>query len=84
MSTHLPAPNADALASSQALCRLIEAEISRNHGWLPFSRFMDLALYAPQYGYYSGGGTKFGAAGDFVTAPTLSPLFGQKIGRAHV
>ena len=79
MSTHLPAPNADALASSQALCRLIEAEISRNHGWLPFSRFMDLALYAPQYGYYSGGGTKFGAAGDFVTAPTLSPLFGQTL-----
>ena len=42
---------------------------------------MELALYAPQYGYYTGGAHKIGAAGDFVTAPTLSPLFGQTLAR---
>src|SRR5690606_35263386 len=30
-------------------------------------------------GYYSGGSRKFGAAGDFVTAPELSPLFGRSL-----
>jgi len=44
-------------------------------GWLPFSRFMDAALYAPGLGYYMAGQTRFGAGGDFVTAPELSPLF---------
>ena len=36
---------------------------------------MDLALYAPGLGYYAAGATKLGAAGDFVTAPELTPLF---------
>ncbi len=54
-----------------ALVREIEAL-----GWISFERFMDLALYAPGLGYYSAGARKFGAGGDFVTAPEVSPLFG--------
>ncbi|HEX3396099.1 MAG TPA: SAM-dependent methyltransferase [Steroidobacteraceae bacterium] len=45
-------------------------------GWLSFERFMDLALYAPGLGYYSGGAQKLGEGGDFTTAPEVSPLFG--------
>jgi SAM-dependent MidA family methyltransferase len=46
-------------------------------GWLPFSRYMELALYAPGLGYYAAGAHKLGAGGDFVTAPELSPVFGR-------
>ena len=42
---------------------------------------MELALYTPQYGYYSGGSHKIGTDGDFITAPTLSPLFGQTLAK---
>ncbi len=72
----LPTPSPDALAHSQALTQHIQTEIHSHGGWLSFARFMELALYAPGLGYYSGGAHKFGAAGDFVTAPELSPLFG--------
>ncbi len=52
-------------------------------GWLPFDRFMALALYAPGMGYYAGELPKFGAmpqsGSDFVTAPELTPLFGQTL-----
>lgn len=46
---------------------------------MPFSRYMELALYAPGLGYYSGGARKFGPGGDFITAPELTPLFGQAL-----
>ena len=42
---------------------------------------MELALYTPGLGYYSGGAAKFGAAGDFVTAPEISRLFGRTLAR---
>jgi len=78
----LPAPNSDALAASQALQRQIAAEIAEQGGAIPFSRFMELALYAPNLGYYSGGAAKLGRDGDFTTAPEISPLFGATLARA--
>ena len=50
-------------------------------GWISFARYMELALYAPGLGYYSAGAHKFGEAGDFITAPELSPLFGRTLAR---
>src|SRR5690606_29117778 len=49
------------------------------NGPLPFAQFMALALYAPGLGYYSAGSRKFGAAGDFVTAPELGPAFAHAL-----
>ena len=68
-----------------ALQRLIRQSIARSGGWLPFDRFMALALYAPGLGYYTNAGRKFGmlpqTGSDFVTAPELSPLFGAALAR---
>ena len=76
----LPTPDHDALAYSDALkCRIAD-EIGSAGDWIGFDRFMALALYAPGMGYYSGGAHKFGAAGDFVTAPEISPVFSQTLG----
>jgi SAM-dependent MidA family methyltransferase len=75
----LPEPSADAAESSERLASLIAAEIEQAGGWIPFARYMALTLYAPGLGYYSGGARKFGAAGDFVTAPDLSPLFAEAL-----
>jgi len=79
MNTSLPEPSADARAASAALCSCIAGEIAAAGGWIPFARYMALALYAPGLGYYSGGARKFGAAGDFITAPELTPLFAQTL-----
>ena len=79
--TELPIPEPIARAASDALCRHIVDEITAHGGWIPFSRYMELALYAPQLGYYSGGSQKFGLAGDFVTAPELTPLFARTLAR---
>ncbi len=76
----LPLPTADALACSAALCSRIVAEIDAAGGWIGFDRFMDLVLYTPGMGYYAGGAHKFGAAGDFMTAPELSDAFAQALG----
>ncbi|MEE8428599.1 MAG: SAM-dependent methyltransferase [Gammaproteobacteria bacterium] len=59
----------------------IRGEMERYSGALDFARFMELALYAPGLGYYSAGLSKFGAAGDFVTAPEISPLFSRCVAR---
>ena len=77
----LPAPGADAAQHSAQLAALIRAEIAAA-GAMPFSRFMERCLYAPGLGYYSAGSAKFGAAGDFVTAPELGPLFASCIAEA--
>jgi SAM-dependent MidA family methyltransferase len=55
--------------------------IEASGGWISFARYMELALYAPGAGYYAGGADKFGAAGDFVTAPELGSLFGRTLAR---
>ncbi len=65
---------------SERLNGLIREEIART-GPIPFSRFMELALYTPGLGYYAAGRAKFGAAGDFITAPEAFPLFGQCLAR---
>ena len=82
MQLQLPDPGLDALMASRSLQTLIANDIRHNSGWIPFSRFMELALYAPGLGYYSGGAAKLGRDGDFTTAPEMSPLFGQTL--AHV
>jgi SAM-dependent MidA family methyltransferase len=77
----LPAPDPDALAASRELRARISAEIADRGGWLSFARYMELALYAPRLGYYSGGARKLGAGGDFVTAPELGRLFARTLAR---
>jgi SAM-dependent MidA family methyltransferase len=81
LSIELPEPDADERAHSAQLSALIRNEIAAS-GSMPFARYMELALYAPGLGYYSAGRTKFGAAGDFVTAPELGELFARCIARA--
>ncbi len=56
-------------------------EIGRSGGWISFARYMELVLYEPGIGYYAAGARKFGAAGDFVTAPELGALFGRTLAR---
>lgn len=73
---------AEMRAHSARLEALIRDQIHGNGGALPFWRFMELALYAPGLGYYSAGATKLGAAGDFVTAPELGPLFAECVAEA--
>jgi hypothetical protein len=78
----LPLPDSDALAASHALQQEIATAIQEAGGAIPFSRFMELALYAPRLGYYSGGAAKLGSSGDFTTAPEITPLFGAALARA--
>ncbi len=75
-------PSADAQAHSQRLVEHIRAVITACGGAIPFADFMALALYAPGLGYYMAGAHKLGTGGDFVTAPEISPLFGQCLARA--
>src|SRR3954464_6770056 len=64
-----------------ALTTRIQDEIRARRGWIPFARYMELVLHEPGLGYYAGGAQKFGAAGDFVTAPELGSLFGRTLAR---
>lgn len=85
MKTHLscydlPLPDLASQQISNQLNAKIFEEIARN-GPMTFARYMELALYAPEYGYYRGGLKKFGEEGDFITAPELSPLFSQCLAR---
>lgn len=72
----LALPTAEEAAVSSELTALIREEIRRT-GPIAFSRYMGLALYAPDVGYYTAGKEKLGASGDFTTAPESFPLFGR-------
>ncbi|MDX3935432.1 class I SAM-dependent methyltransferase [Stenotrophomonas sp.] len=82
MHSPLPLPESDALAHSDELAAALRAEILANGGAMPFSRFMELSLYAPGWGYYSAGASKFGAAGDFTTSPEIGALFAATLANA--
>ena len=75
-SPTLPGPDADARDHSARVAAHIRGEIAATSGYIPFSRYMELALYAPGLGYYVSGARRFGESGDFVTGPELTPLYG--------
>src|SRR3990167_7422275 len=78
--SQLPTPSLHAIEHSARLLELIRQKI-KNKGPLSFADFMQTALYWPGFGYYSAGCQKFGKAGDFVTAPEISPLFSRCLAR---
>ena len=73
----LPELTADEAAHSAELVARVREAIRQAGGWIDFAQFMQLALYAPGLGYYSAGARKFGAAGDFITAPEVAPVFSR-------
>ncbi|MCK5727293.1 MAG: SAM-dependent methyltransferase [Thiotrichaceae bacterium] len=76
VATTLSPPPNNAIIHSQKLCQHI-AEAIAPSGSIPFRQFMEMALYEPALGYYVAGQRKLGSAGDFITAPEISPLFSQ-------
>ena len=84
MDVHLsmPLPNAAEIERSERVTSYIADQIARAGGWVPFDRYMQLVLYAPQLGYYVAGTHKLGSSsvgGDFVTAPEISAIFGAAL-----
>lgn len=77
----LPAPDEASAAHSDRVAEHVRNLIAQAGGSISFAEFMQHVLYAPGLGYYVSGTTKFGADGDFVTAPETSPLFGQVLAR---
>lgn len=77
----LPEPDSEAMRHSLALLGVIQAECDASGGTIPFRRYMELALYHPEQGYYAAGLQKFGVVGDFITAPEISPFFSQCLAR---
>lgn len=77
----LPTPNKISQQHSDRVSAMIAEKILSNGGAIPFYEYMRLALYEPGLGYYSAGAQKLGAAGDFVTAPEISPLFSWCLAR---
>lgn len=81
-SPSIPSPPEPPAAERDHSARVVEAvraEITKSGGWIAFARYMQIVLYAPGLGYYVAGARKFGAGGDFVTAPETTPLFAQAL-----
>jgi len=77
----LPKPDAESAAHSECVAEFIRDRIHDAGGQISFAEYMHHCLYAPGLGYYSAGSAKFGGAGDFVTAPEISSLFGTILAR---
>jgi SAM-dependent MidA family methyltransferase len=77
----MPAPDPEAFAHSQRVRTLVIERIAACNGFMSFADYMDAVLYTPGLGYYSSGTRKFGATGDFVTAPELGPVFASCLAR---
>ena len=80
----LPLPDKASAEHSRKLVENIQQVIAKKGGVIPFSEYMDLALYAPAMGYYVAGQKRFGAEGDFITAPELGNIFGKCLARQIV
>ena len=76
-----PVPDLDAVGQDEALVARIRDEIERD-GPITFARFMELALYDPDGGYYRSEAARPGRDGDFLTAPEAHPIFGAALSRA--
>jgi SAM-dependent MidA family methyltransferase len=80
MDKHLPKPSDEALKHSERLVAQIRA--SMQDGSISFADYMQQCLYAPGLGYYVAGSQKFGEAGDFITAPMISPLYSYTLAQS--
>jgi SAM-dependent MidA family methyltransferase len=81
VTRNLPEPDSVSLQHSARVTAYIKDLIRSEGGWIPFSKYMDSAMFAPGLGYYSAGAAKIGAAGDFTTAPEMSALFGATLAK---
>ena len=79
INSNLPLPDQNMKSRMANLSAIIKQKITDQGGWITFAEFMELALYSPSLGYYTGGVAKFGRDGDFVTAPIISKLFGTTL-----
>ncbi|MCK5664633.1 MAG: SAM-dependent methyltransferase, partial [Thiotrichaceae bacterium] len=77
--TELPVPDAEQIEHSSRLIEKIILKIASSDGVISFRDYMNSCLYEPGLGYYTAGSTKFGASGDFISAPEVSSLFGQSL-----
>ncbi len=75
----MPAPEGAQRAQLEAMRAALRARIAKCGGWIGFDEYLEQVLYAPGLGYYSAGAVKLGRAGDFTTAPEISPMFGACI-----
>jgi len=75
----LPHPDGAAAAQGERVASALRARIEARGGWIPFDEYMRFVLYEPGLGYYAAGANKLGPAGDFTTAPEMTPLYAQAL-----